>query len=72
VVEVDIDDLTMNVRDVAPYQSLHQLPRLSMTRERDRPDHKGLFLRAIEEQAGTMIKQSELQMNMKIVLLPEG
>jgi hypothetical protein len=32
----------------------------------------GLFLRAIEEQAKTMIKQSELRMNMKIVLLPDG
>jgi hypothetical protein len=49
MVEADIDDLTTNVRDVVPEQSIHQLPRLLITLEQDQPDHEDQSLQAIEE-----------------------
>jgi hypothetical protein len=51
MVEVDVDDPTTNVRDVAPWQSIHQLPRLLITPELDQPDHEDQSLQAIEEPA---------------------
>jgi hypothetical protein len=51
MVEVDIDDPTTNVRDVAPKQSIHQLLRLLITPGLDQPDHEDQSLQAIGEPA---------------------
>jgi hypothetical protein len=51
MVEVNVDDPTTNVRDVAPLQSIHQLPRLLIMPELDQPDHEDQSLQPIEEPA---------------------